>query len=72
MKLKRGKWYWDLNSTHKRAERAFAVLPAGDIATMVAQKERGSNDCHLPLAPIREANDRVSSHEGTLAIPWCP
>ena len=36
MKLKRGEWYWDLNSTHKRAERAFAALPAGDIATMVA------------------------------------
>jgi hypothetical protein len=36
MKLKRGEWYWDLNSTHKRAERAFAALPTDDIATMVA------------------------------------
>ena len=36
MKLKRGEWYWDLNSTYKRAERAFAALPADDIATMVA------------------------------------
>ena len=36
IKLKRGEWYWDLNSTHKRAERAFTALPAGNIVIMVA------------------------------------
>ena len=36
LKVKKGEWFWDSNSVHKRAERAFAALPIGNIASLVA------------------------------------
>jgi hypothetical protein len=35
LKVKKGEWYWDHNSVHKRAERTFATLPVNDIGTLV-------------------------------------
>ena len=33
--MKKGEWYWDYNSIHKRAERTFAALHVNDIGTLV-------------------------------------
>jgi hypothetical protein len=36
LKVKKGEWFWDQNSMHKRIERSFAALPVGNIQTLVA------------------------------------
>ena len=35
LKVKKGEWYWDQNSVHKRIERAFAALHVHNIGTLV-------------------------------------
>ena len=35
LKVKKGEWYWDQISVHKRAERTFAVLPVNNIGTLI-------------------------------------
>ncbi len=35
MNVKKGEWYWDQNSVHKRAERTFAALSVYNIGILV-------------------------------------
>jgi hypothetical protein len=35
LKVKKGVWYWDQNSVHKRVERTFAAMYVNNIHTLV-------------------------------------